>query len=113
LSGALSFGPVCDRHWRVRVGGWSAGLFVGLFVLLLASFTLLIFFLIVPAAGDGCYAISSKPDSASACRSCPISSSILEACFSFRNGGPSKRRCRPTAIPHSGITPIYCRAKIL
>jgi hypothetical protein len=36
MSGALSFGPVCDRYWPVHVGGWSAGLSVGLFVLLLA-----------------------------------------------------------------------------
>jgi hypothetical protein len=28
MSGALSFGPDCDRYWPVHVGGWSAGLCV-------------------------------------------------------------------------------------
>jgi hypothetical protein len=37
MSGAPSFGPACDRHWPVHVGGWYAALSV----LLLASINLL------------------------------------------------------------------------
>ncbi len=61
MSGAPSFGPACDRHWPVHVGGWFAGPYAGLFVLLLALLNLLILVLIAMATKDSYGTISRKP----------------------------------------------------